>query len=116
MQEQIAKIRTAKLGYEDHGIFAAALDFDYGGSGQGVLYALDTYSGDNERVGTASGLDFIIRVVQACGVSAWDEVAGKTVIALREDGYNGRVVGIKPLPTEGGKPFMFDEAFVTATR
>lgn len=111
--EQIAKIRSTSLGYEDHGIFTACLDLDYGGSGQGAgLYALDQYDEETkERHGTAGGMDFIIGVMAACGVSTWEKVAGRTVIALREDGWHGKVVGLKPLPTEGGKTFIFTSAF-----
>jgi hypothetical protein len=50
--------------------------------------------------------------MQACGVDEWSKVAGRTVIAVIEgDGLigSGPVRGIKPLPTEPGVPFMFDD-------
>ncbi len=115
--EQIAKIRSTHLGREDHGIFTAILDLDYGGSGQGAgTYALDEYDEEtHERHGTAGGMDFIIGILDACGVDSWEKVAGRTVLALREEGYHGKVVGLKPLPTEGGKQFLFADAFAEVT-
>src|SRR5690348_5448746 len=113
--EQIAKIRHVKLGWEDHGIFTCQLDLDYGGSGQGAGgYALDeARKGGNDehigRFGTAYGMEWIIRLMRACNAQDFSEVKGKTVIALRDEGYHGRVRGIKPLPTERGESFIFDE-------
>lgn len=113
--EQIAKIRRVKLGWEDHGIFTCSLDLDYGGSGQGAGgYGLDEprKGEDGEhlgRFGTAYGMEWIIRLMRACNAEDWRDVEGTTVIALRDEGYHGRVRGIKPLPTEQGEPFIFDE-------
>ena len=113
MNEQIAKITKTALGYEDHGIFTAWLSLDYGGGGQGAGgYALDEYDEPKKRrVGHKCGMDFIIGVLAACGVDSWEKVAGRTVIALREDGWHGKVVGLKPLPTESGSEFIFADAF-----
>lgn len=113
--ETIAKIRSVRLGWEDHGIFTCNLDLDYGGSSQGAGgYCLDEprHTADKEfvgRFGTAFGMEWIIRTMKACGATDWKQVEGTTVIALREEGYNGKVVGIKPLPTEKGEPFIFEE-------
>lgn len=119
MNEKIAKITKTMLGYEDHGIFTAWLDLSYGSSGQGAGgYSLDTPIQDENdkflgRVGTASGMDFIIGIIEACGVQKWEDVAGRTVIALTDsdDEWGGKVIGIKPLPTEPGKEFLFSSAF-----
>jgi hypothetical protein len=113
--ETIAKIAGTSLGWEDHGIFTLMLHLDYGGSGQGAGgFALDEprkgESGEHiGRYGTAFGMEFIARVMRACGVNEWGDVAGRTVIALRDPGYHGAVIGIKPLPTEKGEPFVFGE-------
>ncbi len=112
LTEQIAKISGTTLGYEDHGIFTLYLHVEYGASGQGVGgYALDQYSKAHEgRYGTAYGMEFIRRTMQACGVNSWESVKGRTIIVVKEgDEWNGVIVGIKPLPTEPGKPFMFEE-------
>lgn len=113
--EQIAKIRNVKLGWEDHGIFTCRLDLDYGGSGQGAGdYCLDEprHTADDEfigRFGTAFGMEWIIRLMRACGVDDFSKVKDTTLIALRDEGYHGKVVGLKPLPTERGESFIFDE-------
>lgn len=120
MKETIAKIKSTMLGYEDHGIFTVWLTLDYGSSGQGAGgWALDTPLKDEDdkfikRVGTAQGLDFIIGVMRACGVQKWEDIAGRTVIALSEGdegSWGGTVIGLKPLPTEKGKEFIFRDAF-----
>lgn len=111
--ERIAKIRSTMLGYEDHGIFTGGLDLDYGGSGQTAgLYTLDYNDRDlAKRVeSTPGGVHrWVTGCLRACGVDRWEKVAGRTVIAICEDGWNGKVLGIKPLPTEKGEVFMFSE-------
>lgn len=111
MIEQIAKIRSVRLGPEDHGIFTCIVDLDYGGSGQGAgMYAFDQYNPETkEREATAFGLQWIMRLMQACNVTDFSEIAGTTLIALREDGYHGKVIGFRPLPTGGGREFLFSE-------
>jgi hypothetical protein len=108
---EIAKVESAHLGYEDHGIFTLMLGVTFGSGGQGIGgYALDN-PGEDGRRGTAYGMEFIIRTMRACGVEEWSKVVGRTIYVLRdgEDKYNAKVVGIEPLPTEKGERFMFDE-------
>lgn len=101
-EEKIAKVKRTRLGQEDHGIFTASLDLDYGGSGQGIPhYDL-----------RECAAQFIEGILRACAVDEWEKVAGRTILAVVEDGW---VVGIKPLPTEPGKPFMFADAYPTVT-
>jgi hypothetical protein len=111
MQEKIAKITGTFLGWEDHGILTAMLDLDYGGGGCQSTpgHFLDRSTGHDgdylfSREGTAYGMTFVARLIKACGVRRWEDIKGRTIIALIED---DRVVGIKPLPTERGEPFMF---------
>lgn len=113
--ERIAKIKDTFLGVEDHGIFTAVLTLDYGGSVQGAgNRRLDRYDADSgETVGTADGLEEIMRIVEACGVVSWEKVKGRTVLALIDGGI---VVGIKPLPTESGRAFRFADLRVRASR
>lgn len=114
--EQIAKIRNVKLGWEDHGIFTCQLDLDYGGSGQGAGgFCLDEPRHDAAgdfigRFGTAFGMEWVIRLMRACNANDFSEVKGTTLIALREpDDYHGKVIGLKPLPTEKGQEFIFGD-------
>lgn len=114
--KKIAKVRSARLGTEDHGIWTAWLDLDYGGAGQGAGgYGLDNPKKDASgkflgRVGTAFGMHFVMRLCEACGVDEWSKLTGRTVYALfKGDTWGTRVEGIAPLPMEAGKPFWFDE-------
>lgn len=112
LAQRIAKITDTFLGIEDHGIFTAILDCDYGGSGQGVgTYALDSYDPTKGcRIGTAAGMEFIRRIMSACGVSSWEKIKGRTILVYFEsEAWNSKVIGIGPLPVEGGTPFLFAE-------
>lgn len=116
MKETLAKIERTALGVEDHGIFTAMLHCSYGHSGQGVGgYTLDQPRRDIDdkfigRFGTAYGMEFIRRVLLACGVDSWEKLPGRTIFVYHEaDSWNSPVVGIGPLPTEKGTRFMFDD-------
>lgn len=110
--ESIAKVESTFLGVEDHGIFTAMVHVSYGGSGQGIGgYALDTYvESTKERRGTDYGMEWIRRFLNAAGVDSWEKLVGRTFIVLKDgDEWTGKVVGIKPLPTEKGKQFLFED-------
>ena len=123
LDREIAKVENTFLGVEDHGILTATIGFtgNNGSWGQGTPgYGLDAYNGDRakkkpapqypqDRVGTAFGMEFIRRLLQAFGVNQWEDIKGRTVFVVREGGRFGTIVGIEPLPTEGGKAFMFKE-------
>jgi hypothetical protein len=117
-KRRVAKIESTTLGYEDHGIFTVYLHVSYGsGLHQSVGgYALDEYMGERgkgRRVGTAYGMEFIARVMNACGVNRWEDLPGRTVYVLTDEsrpaGFGGTAVGIEPLETEPGKPFLFED-------
>jgi hypothetical protein len=117
MVEVIAKIESTSLGTEDHGIFTCWLHVNYGGSGQGIGgYSLDGPSGDGYgRVGSAEGMNFIMRLMDACGVDDWKKLPGRTVYVLKDsDKWGADVLGIRPLPAEPGKEFIFADAFQNA--
>lgn len=83
----IATIKSTRLGYEDHGILTTSLDLSWEGSGVGFGgYCLDEPKNrlgrDYTRVGTAYGLDYIIRVMETVGVDRWEKLQGSRVIVL----------------------------------
>ena len=92
---ELGRIGRTFLGVEDHGIFTAQLHFDFAGSGQSAGgYALDTWDdGRGQRVGTAYGLDHILRILDVCAVTQWEAVQGLSMIALRSTEY-GSIVGL----------------------
>ena len=84
---QVATIDSTFLGWEDHGILTAYLQCNWPGMGIGVGgFGLDKSTGapDYARVGTAYGLDHIMRLMQTVGVHKWEDLKGKTVIILFE--------------------------------
>lgn len=117
MHKELAKITSTMLGIEDHGIFTAMLYVEYeAGSGQGIGgYTLDQPHRDANdkfvgRVGTAYGMQFIMGMLKAVGVDAWEKLTGQMIYVLREsDSCGARVLGIQGLEF-GGKhePFVFD--------
>lgn len=98
-KEEIARIKDTYLGWEDHGHFIANLSLDYGGAGQGA--------GNYDLRSGNKAFQFIAGVLSACGVDSWEKVKGRTVFAIVSDGL---VRGLKPLPTEPGKEFIFADA------
>lgn len=92
---ELGRIERTMLGYEDHGIFTFMLSLDYGGSAQGAGgYGLDEYDKPTEdRIGTAYGLDLIIRILRVVGVDEWEQVKGKHIHAIRAESY-GPIVGL----------------------
>ncbi len=91
-----AKISSTRLGWEDHGIFTFSIGLDYGGSGQGFGdCCMDEPLKKNgqfiERVGTAVGMDLIMRILKAVGVEKWEDLKGMHV---RADADFGKVYRI----------------------
>ena len=97
-QYENAKIDSVSLGFEDHGIFTVSLglDMEVGHIGFGG-FALDSYQKDNEQRKDTSGcgLEFIRAVLETVGVEDWSELKGKYVHIERDDGWNGKVTGIR---------------------
>lgn len=76
-----ARIRSATITMEDHGVLMVNLDLDYGGTGQGFGgYCLANVSRESKHwsIKTVAG-HFIIRVMQVAGVERWDRVAGSPI-------------------------------------
>lgn len=113
----IAKCTSASIYREDHGILTVSIQFDFGGSGQGIPgYALDSWDKEEKRrVGDKRSIEFIAALMDAFGVNHFDKIKGRTVYALHEKGKSGwgggLIVGIEPLPTEPGERLIFADIF-----
>lgn len=108
---QIATIKRTSLTYEDHGILTTYLHCDWEGGGISVGgYCLDEpksrESRDYSRIGTAYGLDHIIRILETVGVESWEKLTGKQVIILfeSENSWGSIAAGISGLLN--GKVFI----------
>jgi hypothetical protein len=102
MQRKNARITKTMLGWEDHDIFTFLLMLDYGGMGQG---AGQLCLGNSKGVHALTG-EMISKILQTVGVDTWEELPGKNVVAIIEDGL---VRGIAPIL--GGKDFIFASLF-----
>ncbi len=100
METVNAVIRSTMLGIEDHGILTAMITLEFDGACQGFGgYALDepvkNKKGDFvRRRGVAFGAEFILQVLNTVGVSKWEDLPGKNIRVVREEGINGLIVKI----------------------
>ena len=118
-EKRIAKITGTLLGFEDHGILTVMLYCHFGNLSQGVggLVMSTCSSVDDKTVAIPGFGNFVIGVLEACGVQTWEQVKGRTIYVLyaNDAGLNAYPVGIENLPTEPGKCFLFAEWQKTAT-
>lgn len=112
---QIGTITETRLGYEGHGILTTSLLVEWKGGGVSAGgYCLDMprdrESRDYERIGTAYGLDFIIRTLATVGVESWEALKGREVIVLFEgpSAWGARAVGIAST-TDDSRVFVFKD-------
>jgi len=91
-----ARIESTMLGIEDHGIMTFMITLDYGGSGQGYGgYAFDSYNKETKkRVGSAFGIEAIRSLLEAVGVTCWEDLEGKYVRVEREEGWSGKIYSV----------------------
>ena len=113
MHKTIAKITGTFLGASEdtHGIFTAQIGVSYG-SDSGTEQTVGGYNLGRDRSGFTAA--FIRGVLAAAGVESWEQLKGRTVLVLTEDdpdttGGANPILGIAPLPTERGLPFLFSE-------
>lgn len=113
MIEKIGKVSRTQLGYEDHGILTAWVRFEFGGATQGIpMFVGGGYEDKETGLYTSSEFfgAFIANLLHAFGVDSWESVLGKTVLVLYDEEMPyGNIIGIKPLPTEKGKEFIFSD-------
>jgi hypothetical protein len=91
--EENARITSTWLGREDHGIFTAYIELEFGGAMQSFGgYGLDAHDPDTRgRIGRPQGIEFLAGVLRATGVDRWESLVGTLVRVRRE---NGLIVAI----------------------
>lgn len=112
-KQKIGKIIGSFIGFEDHGLLSVSLTFDYGGSVQGIGHrgfgsASEETGKDPDawRLPHEMGMDFIRRLLLACGVSEWERIVGRMVFVTADWTSIKR---IDPLPTEKGRAFDIED-------
>ena len=111
MEEELARVKGVNLEIEDHGILTCWINLEkesglhqsFGG------YSLDGYDAvQKRRIGTAGGLDWVLRILQTFQVSKLEQVQGKMCYALY-DKESQLIKGIKTLKIDGGKSFIISD-------
>lgn len=111
----VATIKSTHLGGQDHGIFTASLGLRWDNSGISVGgMTLDTPDKDADgkflgRVGSAYGLDHIMRILETVGAGRWENLPGERVFVLFENGggWGSTAKGIANVDT--GAVLIFKE-------
>lgn len=88
-----AIITGTKLGIEDHGMMTCMItcEGDHWGQGFGG-YGLAVYDkAKDKEIGTAYGMEFVMRILEAVGVENWEDLKGTHV---RIDKTHTKVLGI----------------------
>ena len=109
---KLARVTSADLYIEDHGILTVLVMLDFGSSGQGFGgYALDEWSEeDRRRVGTAAGADFVLRLLSVFGAESLSKLKGRMVYALTEsDAFGAKIIGIQMTEPDGGAKFLIED-------
>ena len=106
----IATVSSTKLYWEDHGILTASLILEWQNGGVSFGgYCLDEprdrEGRDYSRVGTAYGLDHIMRIIETVGVESWEKIKGAKIIGYfdRENALGSTLTAIGGL--DNGKVF-----------
>lgn len=109
--KELGKVDRVFFGFEDHGILTCWVHLSFGGTGQGFGgCALDESNEKGRRVGTAGGLDFILRLLELFKVDELGKIAGRTVYALREtDSYGAPIIGLEVPAFDGGGSFRLKD-------
>lgn len=105
MFRESALIESTDLHIEDHGILTLFVTLNFGGAMQGFGGVMLSVHDEKKRrhVGTAAGMDFVLRVLQLFGVCRLSEIVGRECIALREHAM-GTIIGLENV--ESGKQLL----------
>ena len=110
MDEQLALITDAWFGLNDRNMLDCwvYLDYEEGGCSQGFGgIGLTNYDKESrETIGTAFGCDYFLQLLNTFGVDRIEKLKGKYCFAIREEGFNGLVRGLKSMRADGNKTFL----------
>lgn len=77
-----ARVKRARLGYEDHGLLTYALDLDFDGTMQSYGNLLFSNRKEGVKVANAFGGQMIMSTLDLLEVRTWDQVSGSVCRAL----------------------------------
>lgn len=104
---QLGRVRKADLFIEDHGFITLFLYIDFGSSEQGFGGAVLGYGAAHDTPAPhGAGMDYIARVLGLFDAGRLSEIEGRYVYALREGGWNSRIVGLEMPAPDGGAKFL----------
>jgi hypothetical protein len=86
METLNAQINTSRLGFIRNGIFSFCLTLTIQGGGALNIggYVMDSYDkGKEKRIGTAYGMNLVMRILEVVGVNTWEELEGKYIRIVR---------------------------------
>ncbi len=101
-EDEFGTVREAELVINHHGLLVVEMRFNLATSvGRLVEYTLSNYDAEQRRhVGGPQSMDYVLRILQAFGVSTLAQTVGKRVRVLREP--DGTIVGFH---VDGGGSF-----------
>ena len=112
--KEIAKVEEVRLYIQDHGMLTVDVKFQTECGVQSIPgYQLDTYNKETKNMdGTAFGMTFVLRLIEAFGVRDFADIKGKTCYVLYPEdksGFTSKIVGVENFGFERGGRFIFDE-------
>ncbi len=111
LEKQLARVKKVDFAYEDHGILTCFVSLDKeDGLHQGFGgYCLDSFDKEKDRrVGTAAGMDYLIRLMNTFGVERLEDINGKMCYGLY-DNNTSTLKGIESLKIDGGHKFLIKD-------
>jgi len=110
-EKQLARVESVDLFIEDHGILTCFVNLHKEeGLHQGFGgYSLDGYDKKlKRRIGTAGGMDWVLRLLQIFHVDRLEKITGKMCYALYERDSQ-LIKGIETLELDGKETFLISE-------
>jgi hypothetical protein len=84
METRNAVIVGTGIGIDDRGALSVRIVFDYGDSSQEISYSV--YTIKNGASGENYAGYFMYQILAVIGVSAWEQLTGRAVRVMRDDG------------------------------